>query len=175
MQKWWHVEDEGCGAFTQFERIWGNKHLKLSTKVQVFDTFVVLHFLYGSETWNLTQTQQKRLEMAYNNCLKRMLGMKVTDRHCLTHIWQVCKAKPLTLLLSKHMLKWLGHVAKLPQDRYPHIALLTHLQGAHYPYSRPRYNFAAILKGDFLVAGIPTCGGEWYEQAQDKYFWRPMV
>jgi len=47
----------GLGAFTQFERVWGNKHLKLNTKVQVFDTFVVLHFLYGSETWNLTQTQ----------------------------------------------------------------------------------------------------------------------
>jgi hypothetical protein len=44
-------------AFTQFERVWGNKHLKLSTKMQMFDTFVVSHFLYGSETWNLTQTQ----------------------------------------------------------------------------------------------------------------------
>jgi hypothetical protein len=76
----------GLGAFAQFERIWGNKHLKLSTKVQVFDTFVVPHFLCGSETWYLTQTHQKWLEMAYSNCLKRMLGMKVIDRHCLTHI-----------------------------------------------------------------------------------------
>ncbi len=49
----------GLGAFAWFERVWGNKHLKLSTKMQVFDTFVVPHFLYGSETWNLMQTQQK--------------------------------------------------------------------------------------------------------------------
>ncbi len=42
------------GAFAQFERVWGNKHLKLNKKMQVFDTFGVPHFLYGNETWNLT-------------------------------------------------------------------------------------------------------------------------
>jgi hypothetical protein len=63
----------------------------------------------------------------------------------------------------------------LPQDRYPHIALLTHLQGAHYPCGHLQHSLAATLKGDFLIVSIPTCGGEWYEQAQNKYFWRPMV
>ncbi len=47
----------GLGAFAHFECIWGNKHLKLNTKMQMFDMFVVPHFLYGSETWNLMQTQ----------------------------------------------------------------------------------------------------------------------
>ncbi len=79
-------QGRGLGVFTQFKCIWGNKHFKLSTKVQVFDTFVVLHFLYGSETWNLMQTHKKRLEMAYSNYLRRMLGMKVTNQHCLIHI-----------------------------------------------------------------------------------------
>jgi hypothetical protein len=115
------------GAFAQFERVWGNKHLKLNTKMQVFDTFVVPHFLYGNETWNLTQTQQNRLEVAYSNCLRRILGVKVTDQHRLTHIWEVCKAKPPTLLLKQHRLRWLGHVARLLQDRYLHIALVAHL------------------------------------------------
>jgi hypothetical protein len=141
--------------------------------VQVFDTFVVPHFLYGSETWNLMQTQQKQLEVAYSSSLRRILGVKVTNRHCLTHIWEVYKAKPLTLLLRQRMLRWLGHVARLSQDRYPHIALLAHLQGAHYPHSRPQHNFVTTLKGDFLAAVIPIHGGEWYEQ--DKDFWRPMV
>jgi hypothetical protein len=101
--------------------------------------------------------------------------MKVTDRHRLTHIWEACKAKPLTLLLRQHMLRWLGHVAKLPEDRYPHIALLAHLQGVRYLRNHPRHNFATTLKGDFLAVGIPIHGGEWYEQVQDKNIWGPMV
>jgi len=137
--------------------------------------FVVPHFLYGSETWNLTQTQQKRLEVAYNSCLRRILGVKVTDRHCFTHIWEVYKAKPLTLLLREHKLRWLGHFVRLLQDRYPHIVLLAHLQGAHYLHGCPRHSFIATLKGNFLEVGIPIHGGEWYEQVQDKDFWHPMV
>jgi len=49
------------------------------------------------------------------------------------------------------------------------------LQGAHYPHGHLQHSFAATLKGDFLATGIPIHGGEWYEQAQDKDFWRPMV
>jgi hypothetical protein len=52
-------QGRGLGAFAQFECIWGNKHLKLNTKMQIFDMFVVPHFLYGNETLNLMQTQQK--------------------------------------------------------------------------------------------------------------------
>jgi hypothetical protein len=77
---------QGLGAFAQFERVCDNKHLKLNTKMQVFDMFVVPHFQYRNETWNLMQTQQKRLEVAYNNYLRRILGMKVMDQHRLTHI-----------------------------------------------------------------------------------------
>jgi len=50
-----------------------------------------------------------------------------------------------------------------------------HLQGAHYPHGHPQHSFATTLKGDFLAIGIPIHGGEWYEQAQDKDFWRLMV
>jgi hypothetical protein len=49
-------QGQRLGAFAQFECVWGNECLKLNTKVQVFDTFIVLHFLHGNETWNLTQT-----------------------------------------------------------------------------------------------------------------------
>jgi hypothetical protein len=39
------------GAFAQFSHVWGNRHLSVPTKVKVFNSFIVLHFVYGSETW----------------------------------------------------------------------------------------------------------------------------
>jgi len=48
----------GLGAFAQFSAVWRNKHLGLGAKVQVFNTFVVPHFVYGAKTWNVTQSQQ---------------------------------------------------------------------------------------------------------------------
>ncbi len=72
---------------------------------------------------------------------------------------------------------WDGYVTLLGYCKIGtfHIALLTHLQGAHYPCGYPQHSFAVILKGDFLAVGIPIHGGEWYEQAHDKKFWQPMV
>jgi len=73
----------GLGAFAQFSVVRRNRHLGLGAKVQVFNTFVVSHFVYGVETWNVTQSQQQRLESAYNSYLKGIMGVRVSDHHCL--------------------------------------------------------------------------------------------
>jgi hypothetical protein len=73
----------GLGAFAQFSHLWGNRHLGVSAKVHVFNTFVLPHFVYGSETWNVTQSQQYRLEAVYNNCLRGIMGVRASDRHNL--------------------------------------------------------------------------------------------
>jgi len=46
----------GLGAFAQFSAVWQNRHLGLGAKVQVFNTFVVPHFVYGAKTWNVMQS-----------------------------------------------------------------------------------------------------------------------
>ncbi len=95
-------------------------------KVQVFNTFVLLHFVYRANTWNVTQSQQHQLEAAYNNYLRGMMGIHASDWHNLQHIWSICKVKLLVYLLVEHRLNWLGHVARLSETRYPHIALFAH-------------------------------------------------
>jgi len=42
------------GAFAQFSHVWGNRLLSVPTKVKVFNSFIVPHFVYGNETWALT-------------------------------------------------------------------------------------------------------------------------
>jgi hypothetical protein len=42
------------GAFAQFSHVWGNRHLSVPTKVKVFNSFIVPHYVYDSETWALT-------------------------------------------------------------------------------------------------------------------------
>jgi len=94
-------KDQGLGAFAQFSAVWQNRHLGLGAKVQVFNTFVVPHFVYGAETWNVMQSQQQRLESAYNSCLRGIMGVRVSDRHSLQHIWKTCQVKPLASLLAQ--------------------------------------------------------------------------
>ena len=165
----------GLGAFAQLSAVWRNRHLGLGAKVQVFNTFVVPHFVYGAEAWNVTQYQQQRLESAYNSCLRGIMGVRVSDRHSLQHIWETCQVKPLACLLAQRRLRWLGHVARMPAARYPHVALTARLTGATFGPGRPPQSFRSTVCKDLQAAGIPHEGGEWYVQAGNKPLGRQLV
>jgi hypothetical protein len=65
------------------------------------------------------------------------MGVQVSDRHNLQHIWKTYQVKPLASLLAQQRLRWLGHVARMPEARYPHVALTTQLTGATFGRGKP--------------------------------------
>jgi hypothetical protein len=103
------------------------------------------------------------------------MGIWASDQHNLQHIWSTCKAKPLAYLLAQRRVSWLGHVAKLSEARYLHIALFAQLKGATYGCGRPPQTFRSIVCKDLKAIGIPFRGGEWYVQAKDKPLWHQLV
>jgi hypothetical protein len=68
--------------------------------MKVFNAFVLPHFLYDSETWNMTDTQQSTLEVAYNSCFQGILGVRVLDWHNFKRIHNTCGAKSLAMLMA---------------------------------------------------------------------------
>jgi len=61
--------------------------------MDVYHTVVLHIFLHGCETWTWTEVQMGRLEVTHSNCLRRIVGVKLTDRHRLETIheqmWRV--------------------------------------------------------------------------------------
>ncbi len=88
-------------------------------QVKVFSSFIISHFVYNSEMWPLTQAQGDRLETAYSNCMRRILGVDIADRHSLEHLRGRCQVLSLRWFLAQKTLSWLGHMAKMPEERYP--------------------------------------------------------
>jgi hypothetical protein len=62
------------GVFASFDTIWASKKMRLQSKMRVYTTFVLPHFLYGCKTWAPTKAQLTRLETAHAHCLRRILG-----------------------------------------------------------------------------------------------------
>jgi hypothetical protein len=83
------------------------------------------------------------------------MGVRVSDQHSLQHIWKTCQVKPLASLLAQRRLRWLGHVARMPEARYPHVALNAQLTGATFSCGKPPQSFRSIVCKDFKAAGIP--------------------
>ncbi len=129
--------------------------------VKVFSSFIISHFVYGSETWPLTQGQGDRLETMYNSYLRQILGVSIADHHSLEHLRGRCQVLSLRWLLARRRLSWLGHMARMHEERYPHQALFSRLCGAKHSKGRLAQSFVSIVCKDLQAVGIPSAQGGW--------------
>jgi hypothetical protein len=126
-------EDQGGGetrakgltafqSFSSFSNVWANKKLQLAHKMQVYHSYVVPCFLYGTEAGNWTAAHVSMLEQhTQGPVCAALMGVSRAERHTWQHIRTTCDSKPLELMLVQRTFRWLGHVMCMPDHlvRYP--------------------------------------------------------
>eukprot|EP00955_Chlamydomonas_euryale_P064293 358929-Chlamydomonas_euryale.AAC.4 len=61
-----------------------------------------------------------RLEITHSNRLRRIVGVKLTDRHRLETIREKCGMSSLELMVRRRTLQWTGHVLRMDEHCLPH-------------------------------------------------------
>jgi hypothetical protein len=171
------------GVFASFDKIWASKKMQVQSKMRVYNTFVLPHFLYGCETWAPTKTQLTRLEVAHSNCLRRILGVRLSDRHRLTYIRQACDTEPIVSLVAKRSMQWLGHVMRMPASRLPRTTFDCTMDVARQqgrPPASSRHYFLKLLTQQLGESGgtrsdWKTFSDTAFVRAQDRVGWRAVV
>ena len=74
------------------------------------------------------------------------------------------------LLVQRH-LHWLGHVARMGDDRLPRQMLLGELLATR-PFYRPKLQWRDVVLRDVQRMGLDTFS--WYEVAQDHSRWHDL-
>ena len=97
--------------------------------MMVYNTFVVPHLMYGAETWNSTLQQEEKLERLHSSCLRCIAGVTSYDRHSNSYVRKLCNTQTLQSKIIASRLRWLGHVARMSNDRYPKAAMIGELPG----------------------------------------------
>ena len=106
------------------EPIFRDSNLSLRTKRKVYKAVVLGVLLYGSETWTTKRDAIRRLEVFHNRYLKGILGITTAQQQAehLSSV-QISKlfgmGKSLEDLVTARRLRWLGHVARMDEDRIP--------------------------------------------------------
>ena len=127
-----HRVDQARKAFWRLNSsVWDVQQLRLSTKLSVYRACVLSVFLYGSETWTAGWMAHRKLKVFHMMCLRKI--SRVTrwrqQREGITNdnILQFLGVPTIAALLDQARLRWMGHVARMDNNRLPKQALFSFL------------------------------------------------
>ena len=119
----------------------------LKSKLRLYNSNVLSTLLYGCESWNLKTTEESKLDAFDTKCLRRILHIKWNDFITNKEVRERTNQLPVSSIICKRRLKWLGHAARLPPDRIANQSLWWVPPGRRRR-GRPRMNWQQTVCRD---------------------------
>ena len=128
---------------------------------------------YGSEAWALQKADQSFLAVFQRNCLRIVLGTRLTERISNSRLYEKYVSITLSRAIMKERLRWLGHVLRMKDDRLPKIFLSGHPSGAKRKAGRPRLEWEDVINKDLKEMGTSWEGV--MREALSRLGWKRSV
>ena len=147
---------------------------KLTTKRLVYKAVVLATLLYGSETWTTKRDAVRKLEVFHNRCLRGILGI-TTAQQRMEHISSAQVAKRFGMeesledILIGRRLCWLGHVARMSEERIPKKVLFGWLPQRRPPHGT-KMRWRDRVRKDLKKFSIEE--STWFKECQERAVWQ---
>ena len=69
----------------KMNKIWKSRNIRIKLKINLYDAIVLPTVLYGAEVWVLKEYENKKLLAFETTCLKRIMGIRKTERFASYH------------------------------------------------------------------------------------------
>ena len=150
-----------------------NKDLSTGTKRLVYQACVLPVLLHGGECWTPLRKHLNQLNSFHQSCIRTTLGItnkqqreKRISSEEIRQNWG--DVDTITTKLTKRHLEWLGHLARMQDQRISKITLFSWLPQSRPP-GGPRRRWRDLMKKDIKAAGIPE--NTWYKEALHREKW----
>ena len=163
--------NKASAAFARIrERVIKNHNLRRATKIAVYKAICLSVLFYGSETMTLYAHHIKVLERFHIRCLSEILGLSWQDRVPHVEILRRAGLPSIECAGAKNQLKWVGHVCRMPDSRYPKQVLYGQIAEGQRPAHGPKKRFKDHLKKTMKSFEILPNSLE--SEAKDRAGWR---
>lgn len=152
------------------KRVFSNRNLNLTTRVNVYSAVCLSTLLYGTETWTLYRHQLRKLESYHISCLQRILGVSWRDKLTHNEILARTKCNSIEFLAAQRQLRWVGHVIRMKDDRLPKQVLYGELAQGQRLQGGQKKRFKDAVKVNLKKCQIEP--QELEVLAQDRPVWK---
>ena len=154
-----------------------DKDLTLKTKRKIYQACVLPVLLYGAECWIPLRRHTKKINTFHHRCIRIILGIsgqqqwskRITMRE-IRRRWG--DEETAAEKVKKRRLEWLGHLARMSEERIPKSALFGWLPQPR-PRCGPRRRWRDVIRRD--LRDIEVGEDEWFEEATlSRAGWREI-
>ena len=110
---------KASGAFNQLSNIWKNRNIQTNTKIRIYKASVLTILLHGSEVWNTTKKQHRRLEVFHQRCLRRILRIKWFHQTRKVDVLERAMINPIESYVGTNRLRLFGRISRMDSFRMP--------------------------------------------------------
>ena len=101
------------GKFNQLKPMLAVRGPSLKIKGKIYRSCVQSVLVYGSETWPMKVEDSKRLERTERAMVRRMCGVKLSDRVKSEDLYGRLGIESVTEVIRASRLRWFGHVEQM--------------------------------------------------------------
>ena len=174
-------------VFSQlYKALWRRRDVRLQTKSRIYHAVVRSVLLYGCEAWQLRVEDLRRLQVFEHSCLRRILGVRLTDRLRNEELRRRCGLSTLSATVQERRLRWFGHALRKNANDLVAICLRAEpCPGWKRRRGGQLKTWMATVKEDVekltgpMIYGRQRWGQDWLriisDMAQDRGRWRAFT
>ena len=95
------------------------KKVRTETILKIYNTLILLTFLYGPENWTLTALQSQRTEATEMKLLRPLAVYTLYDHKTNDYIRRELRITGILDKIDEYRRNWLSHLQRMPQNRIP--------------------------------------------------------
>jgi hypothetical protein len=146
------------GVFAAMRRnVFAVKAMSKEVKLRVYAASVLSILLYGSETWNVTAADIRRLESFHNRWLRCMYGLSRLTHFTNFALRKLTGQQSIQTMIMNNRLRWLGHVARMSEERMPKRMMFGKLQTVR-PQGGAKQRWKDCVQQDLKFMGLRMDG-----------------
>ena len=144
-----------------------NCSIDLKTGERVYEAYVRSAFIYGTETWALTDRLTDVLQRCHCKMLRYMVGVQWEDGKSSIDVRDMCGVEDLSVKVRQRRLKWFGHIKRAEDSLFNEVEEMR--IGGRRPVGRLKTNWRVCLKEDMNTLGIKEY------MAHDHQLWKAVI
>lgn len=99
-------------SFRRLNKIWKVTNISRKFKVSLFKSLVLSVLLYGYKTWEITKTEEKKIDYFQIKCLRRIRKVKWQQHISNLIVLEMAGTSNISVEIRRRKWNWIGHILR---------------------------------------------------------------